>query len=191
MYIQGGSCLKGKSGGGLKWLKRSGAGKGYWMNAKDKAQFKQATQHGVCVVTEKKDRCRPKKVAGQPEMCEEGKTDLLIYAYPHTIRASSLGVRTGLKDAKVGEYMTFSFRDYMKGSCGAVNTFPGMKGSHGSPGDCSNYYTRSEYVATLCSRGRPDKRYTIKTRNSSSAGCDAARRHLGTRFFLSTWSYGS
>ena len=147
-------------GSPLKWLKRSGPGKGYWMTAKDKAEFKQATQHGVCVVTEKKDpHCRPKRVVGQKEMCEEGKTDLLIFAYPPRMKANKLKVQTGLKDAKVGAYMTISFFDIMKGpgSCKAVNKFPGMKGSHGSPGDCSNYYTRSEYVAALCSRGRPDK----------------------------------
>ena len=45
---------------------------------------------------------------------------------------------------------------YLPRSCGAVNKWSkrawgrtGGKGSHGRAGDCSNYYTRSEFVGTV------------------------------------------
>lgn len=115
--------------------------------SKDKAEFKQGTQHGVCLHTHNRHGCKPKKVGSG--WCEDGKTDMLVYAYPPRIRWNRIYVHHYKGRAP---YMTVSFSDWMRGRCGAVNRFPGMKGSHGSSRDCSNYHTRSEFVASIESK---------------------------------------
>ena len=56
-----------------------------------------------------------------------------------------------LKGCHSGKNVVVSFTNWLKGGCGSVNSFS-SPGYHGRAGDCSNYYTKSQFVATVESK---------------------------------------